>query len=56
MTDKAAAKANERANVAAGNVAERGWIPKEDKPAFDAMVQRAKERVSKLKDGEADND
>lgn len=54
MTDKAAAKANERANAAAGNVAARGWIPSEDKPAFDAMVKRAKARVSKLKDGGTD--
>ena len=56
MTDRAAAKANERANKEAGNLAVRGWIAAEDKPEFDAMVHRAKERVNKLKDGEVNNE
>lgn len=49
-------KRRERENKDIGLVFAGKWICKEDKTAFDAMVQRAKDRVSKLKDGETDND
>jgi len=38
---KQTAKAKERANVKAGNVAVRGWIPADDWCRFDQMTEAA---------------
>ena len=38
---KQTAKAKERANIKAGNVAVRGWIPLEDYHKFDEMTEAA---------------
>jgi len=42
---KQTAKAKERANVKAGNVAVRGWIPLDDYRKFDEMTEAAQKSI-----------
>jgi len=42
---KQTAKAKERANVKAGNIAVRGWIPLEDCRKFDEMTETAEKAI-----------
>lgn len=42
---KQTAKAKERANVKAGNVAVRGWILADYKAAFEIMTEAAKKAI-----------
>jgi len=46
---KQTAKAKERANVKAGNVAVRGWIPLDDYRKFDEMTEAA-EKATETKE------
>lgn len=39
------AKASERANIKAGNVSVRGWIPAHEAPQFKSMQQRAQDAL-----------
>jgi len=42
---KQTAKAKERANVKAGNIAVRGWILADYKAAFDVMTKAAEKAI-----------
>jgi hypothetical protein len=46
---KQTAKAKERANLKAGNVAVRGWIPLDDYRKFNKMTEAAQKSIEEKK-------